>query len=303
MLAESRRGSWACCVGVVVVAVLGQQRGRLGLAVGAVVVGVAVLVDRPPSTPSSRTSRLPNASASSSGRSTSAGRPGGQQAPGQQHHDVGPPGLAEVVGGQHDGRAGRRLLADDLQDALLADQVEPGDRLVEQQQVGLGWPGPGRRAPAGAARPTARRTAACAAPPTSSRSAASAIGPAVVGPQPAEQARARRSGPCAARRRRSAASTRAGAAAGRRTRPGCRAPARSCPTSVAPARPAGSAACSCRCRWGRRATSTCPARRAACSGRARRPSRSGRRRRWRRRRRRRRLGIGLGGQERPSVVF
>ena len=110
-------------VGVVVVVVLRQQLGRLRLAVGAVVVGVAVLVDH------HRRAVVAHEPAAERlgqqlGSEHVVGRPAGQQAAGEQHHDVGPLGLAEVVGRQHDRRAGGRLLVDDLQDALLADEVE-----------------------------------------------------------------------------------------------------------------------------------------------------------------------------------
>ncbi len=63
------------------------------------------------------------------------GRPVGDQAPGEQHHPIGPLGLLEMMGGEHDGGAALDLLVDDPQDRLLARDVEPGDRLVEQQQA------------------------------------------------------------------------------------------------------------------------------------------------------------------------
>ena len=58
--------------------------------------------------------------------------------PGEQQHAIGAAGLAEVMRRQHHGRAGGPLLGDEIEDALLRRQVETGDRLVEQQQVGFG---------------------------------------------------------------------------------------------------------------------------------------------------------------------
>ncbi len=62
------------------------------------------------------------------------GGPVRNQAPGEQHHPVGPLGFLEVVRGEHDGGAPLDLLVDDPQDRLLAGKVETGDRLIEQQQ-------------------------------------------------------------------------------------------------------------------------------------------------------------------------
>ena len=66
------------------------------------------------------------------------GRAVRHDATGEQQHAVGVAGLAEVMGRQHDGRPRRRLVGDHLEDALLRRQVEAGDRLVEEQQVGTG---------------------------------------------------------------------------------------------------------------------------------------------------------------------
>ena len=52
----------------------------------------------------------------------------------EDQHPVAVASLVQVVGGDHHGRPGRSLLADHLEDPLLAGEVETGDRLVEQQQ-------------------------------------------------------------------------------------------------------------------------------------------------------------------------
>ena len=52
----------------------------------------------------------------------------------EDQHPVAVASLVQIVGGDHHGRPGRSLLADHLEDPLLAGEVETGDRLVEQQQ-------------------------------------------------------------------------------------------------------------------------------------------------------------------------
>ena len=188
-------------VGVVVVVVLRQRVRRLGLAVGAAVVGVAVLVDddRRPAGTAPAGCRTPRPAASA--RSTSSGGPAASRQPASSiTWSVRRASPRWWVDSTTAG-ARSRLLVDDLEDALLAGEVEPGDRLVEQQQVGLGGQRLGDEhalaLPAGelAERATpqvadveARRRRRRPRP--------------VVRPQPAEQAPLGRSGPCATRPRR-----------------------------------------------------------------------------------------------------
>lgn len=62
----------------------------------------------------------------------------GEHAPGHQHHPVGTPGLGEMVRGEDDHGALDGVLFDHMQDAELTGKIEPGDRLVEQEDVGIG---------------------------------------------------------------------------------------------------------------------------------------------------------------------
>ena len=132
-------------MGVVVVVVLRRQIAG-GELVGTAFVAVAVLVDH-----GRRPVRLHEAVAEGLGQQARlehlVGRAGGQQAAGQQHDDVRAAGLAEVVGRQDDRGADRGHLVDEVEDALLAGQVEAGDRLVEQQQVRLRREGLGHQHP------------------------------------------------------------------------------------------------------------------------------------------------------------
>ena len=50
------------------------------------------------------------------------GRSVGHHAPGEQQHAIRVPGLAEVVRRQHHGRAGRGLVGDQVEDALLGSR-------------------------------------------------------------------------------------------------------------------------------------------------------------------------------------
>ncbi len=99
-----------------------------------VIVAVAVIVDK-----YRLTTEVQQPSAEGDGEVLGnehlVGDPVGDQAPGEQHHPIGPLGFLEVMGGEHDGGAPLDLLVDDPQDRLLAGEVEPGDRLVEQQQA------------------------------------------------------------------------------------------------------------------------------------------------------------------------
>ena len=53
----------------------------------------------------------------------------------QVHGQAGPLRLLEMVRREHDRGAARDLGVDDRQDLLLAGQVEPGDRFVEEQEL------------------------------------------------------------------------------------------------------------------------------------------------------------------------
>jgi zinc/manganese transport system substrate-binding protein len=70
-------------------------------------------------------------------REHGTGRAGGDQAAGQQEQVVGARGIAEVVGGDDHRLPRCPLLGDDLEDVLARHEVESGDRLVEQQDLGL----------------------------------------------------------------------------------------------------------------------------------------------------------------------
>lgn len=62
-------------------------------------------------------------------------------ATGQQHHMIRRGRLGQVVRRHHDGATGGALLVDDIEDAPTTDEIESGDRFVEQQQVArLGQP-------------------------------------------------------------------------------------------------------------------------------------------------------------------
>lgn len=65
------------------------------------------------------------------------GRPGGHEPPGQQEEVVGLGGVGQVVGGYDDGPAPTALVGDHVEDALPGDDVEPRDRLVEQEHLGV----------------------------------------------------------------------------------------------------------------------------------------------------------------------
>jgi zinc/manganese transport system substrate-binding protein len=64
-------------------------------------------------------------------------RPARHDAPGEEQEVVGLGGIAEIVGGHEDGAPGGPLGGDGIEDVLPGDEVEAGDRLVEQQHVGL----------------------------------------------------------------------------------------------------------------------------------------------------------------------
>ena len=103
-----------------------------------------------------------------------------QAAPVQHGHAVGQaPGLAEEVGGEHDGAALGGQLVDEGDDVAGAGRVEARGRLVEEEQLGVVQQGPGQGDPlalsgreaageiVGAARPS--RTARAARRPASGR--------------------------------------------------------------------------------------------------------------------------------------
>lgn len=67
-----------------------------------------------------------------------AGRSVSQHATGHQHDAIGTPGLGEVMGREdHDATRALAVL-DHVEDAELAREIEAGDRLVEQEHVGVG---------------------------------------------------------------------------------------------------------------------------------------------------------------------
>ena len=59
-------------------------------------------------------------------------------ATGQQGDPIAVAGLVEVMGGQHDDGSSGDLLLDHQEDPILARDVEPGERLVEQQDRRFG---------------------------------------------------------------------------------------------------------------------------------------------------------------------
>ncbi len=63
------------------------------------------------------------------------GRTHGDKPAVEHQHPVAVAGLVEVVRGYNHGPACSGLLAEHLEDAFLAGEVEAGDRLVEQQQL------------------------------------------------------------------------------------------------------------------------------------------------------------------------
>ena len=62
---------------------------------------------------------------------------GGHEATIQDQDAVAVPGLVQVVGGQDDDPPGVPLVLHHREDPFLADQVEAGYRLVEEQDVSL----------------------------------------------------------------------------------------------------------------------------------------------------------------------
>ena len=92
-----------------------------------------------------------------------------------EHDDVvgEPVGLLEVLGGEHDGRAGGGELADDVPQRGPGDRVESGGRFVEEQHRRCSRPGWRRGRCGVATRPTARRRGGRRSSPRSSRSISS----------------------------------------------------------------------------------------------------------------------------------
>ena len=79
----------------------------------------------------------PERHAEALGREHVLRRPVVGDAVGEHQDSVAVTRLVEVVRGEQHGDPALGLGVEDVQDPLLARQVEPGDRLVEQQDLGL----------------------------------------------------------------------------------------------------------------------------------------------------------------------
>ena len=106
---------------------------------------------------------------------------------GQEQEVVGGGGVAEVVGGHQHGPARRPLAGDGVDDVLPRDEVEPGDRLVEQEDVGLLGEALGHEGSLALARRTARGAGRSARSVMATASIARVDGRPVRGPQAAER--------------------------------------------------------------------------------------------------------------------